>query len=74
MRALSARLRRLEQARHAADHARPTPEEMRQAALTGQGRPVVLAMLDKLRSYAREIEDNTHGYCAFPGPANAHKL
>lgn len=35
MRALSARLRRLEQARHAAVNARPTPEEMRQAALTG---------------------------------------
>lgn len=71
---LTARVRRLERARHAADNRKPTPQEMRSAALTGEGRPVVLDLLARMRSYAREIEDNTHGYSPFPGPANENKL
>lgn len=66
MRNLSARLRRLELARHAADNARPTPTEMRQAALTGQARPVVLDMLARMRAYGVELEAATKGFSPWP--------
>lgn len=71
MRQLTARLRRLELARHAAVNARPTPEEMRQAALTGEGRPVVLDMLARMRAFSMELETATVGFCRWP---NANKL
>ena len=64
--AIRAKVRRLEAARHAADHAKPTPEEMRAAALSGQGRPVVLDMLARMRSYATEIESATLGFSRWP--------
>lgn len=53
---LTARLRRLERARRAADHAKPTPTELRQAALTGEGRPVTLALLAKMRAFAASLD------------------
>ncbi len=69
--AIRSRLRQLERARHAADNRRPTPDEMRQAALTGQGRPVVLDMLSRMRAYATEIEDSTRGFCPLPRTCQA---
>lgn len=68
---IRAKVRRLELARHAADHAKPTPEEMRAAALSGQGRPVVLDMLARMRAYATEIEDSTRGFCPLPRTCQA---
>ena len=64
--AIRAKLRRLESARQAHDTRRPTPDEMRQAALTGQGRPVVLDMLARMRSYATELEAATLGFSPWP--------
>lgn len=72
MRQFAARLRRLEQAHHAADHARPTPEEMRAAVLDPENaRPVVLAMLDRFRAFSMELESATVGFCRLP---NANTL
>ena len=65
---IRARLRRLEQARQAADTRRPDPHEMRDAVLTGQGRPIVMEMIERFRAFAVEIEDATHGFCPLPEP------
>ena len=66
---IRARLRRLEQARQAHDTRPPQADEMRQAILDpANARPAVLAMLAKFRAYAREVENNTHGFCPMPEP------
>ena len=56
MRALTARLRRLEQARHAADHARPTAEELRHFALTGEGRDCLANWQETLVRYRGRLD------------------
>lgn len=62
------RIRRLERRKVAHDNRPPCGDEMREAVLTGQGRPIVMEMLAKFRAYAREIEDATHGFCPLPEP------
>lgn len=60
------RLRALERAQRGHDSRRPTPEEMRGAALSGEGRPVVLSMLDRMRRFADSLDP-------WGGPVDANK-
>lgn len=53
---LTARVRALERARHAEDNRKPDAEEMRAAALSGEGRPVTLALLAKMRAFSASLD------------------
>lgn len=64
---LRSRLRRLERQKQAEDNRPPGDGEMRDAALTGQGRPLVLSLVDQFAAYAVELRDATHGFCPLPG-------
>lgn len=53
---LTARVRALERRRHAEDNRKPNAEELRAAALTGQGRSITLALLAKMRAFSASLE------------------
>lgn len=58
---LRSRLRRLERQKQAEDNRPPGDGEMRDAALTGQGRPLVLSLVDQFKAYAQELHALTRG-------------